>query len=234
MSETIKFRCKACEKKIAVRAEYAGKKAKCPGCKQPLRVPSPRPKRSSTGVPVAAGEVAGGDSGMSSGGGKSYSLADLAAMEENAEVQLTELSHKSRPNSIRIPNGKDCPDCGSSCKPDAILCVHCGHSFDGGKKLKTKKDSKMGSAMRSVASSLGEEDQDGDSDLWKYAVPTGMFFVISVLCFTGLAGKITEGIPLKLAESVHGLYEGMGQVGSGGLFLGFAALSGGIWWFMKR
>ena len=98
MADVIKFRCKSCEKKISVRADYAGKKAKCPGCKQPLRVPSPRPKRSSTGVPIAAG--AAGDPGSSSAGAKSYSLADLAEMEANADAEIKELSHKGRPNNI--------------------------------------------------------------------------------------------------------------------------------------
>jgi hypothetical protein len=233
MAEVIKFRCKGCEKKITVRAEYAGKKAKCPGCKQPLRVPSPRPKRSSTGVPIAAGT---GDSGSSSAGAKSYSLADLAEMEANADAEIKELSHKAanRPNSVRIPGGKDCTECGSSCKPDAVICVHCGHNFESGKKLKTKKDSKLGNAVRSVASAVGEEDDDGESDLWKYAVPTIGFFIVGILCFVGVAGKITEGIPLEAADSIHGLYETMGPFGSGGLFCFFGAISGGIWWFMKR
>jgi len=40
LPDLIKFRCKACDKKIGVRAEYAGKKAKCPGCQSVLRVPA--------------------------------------------------------------------------------------------------------------------------------------------------------------------------------------------------
>ncbi|MBX2851970.1 MAG: hypothetical protein KTR15_09520 [Phycisphaeraceae bacterium] len=235
MSDAIRFRCKACEKKISVRAEYAGKKVKCPGCKQPLRVPSPRPKRSSTGVPIAAG-AAVGDGGPSSVGEKSYSLADLAEMEANANAEIKELSHKAanRPNSIRIEGGKDCPECGSSCKPDAVLCVHCGHNFESGKKLRTKKDSKLGNAVRSVASAVSEEDDDGQSDFWKYAVPTFGFLTVAILCFVGVAGKITEGIPLEIADSIHGTYESMGPAGAGGFFLVLAAISGGIWWFMRR
>jgi len=145
MADTIKFKCKSCEKKISVRAEYAGKKAKCPGCKQPLRVPSPRPKRSSTGVPIAAGAT---DSDASSASQKSYSLADLVEMEANADAELTELSHKGRPRNIRIANGKDCPDCGASCKPAAVLCVDCGHNFESGNKTKAVKQSKLGGFFR--------------------------------------------------------------------------------------
>lgn len=138
MADAIKFRCKGCEKKIAVRAEYAGKRVKCPGCKQPIRVPAPRAKRSSTGVPVAVGAA---PPESSSSGGSSISLADLLAMEERAPVELRELSSKvtRQSQAPRIEGGKDCPGCDASVKPDAVLCVHCGHNFDSGKKLKTKK-----------------------------------------------------------------------------------------------
>lgn len=233
MSDVIKFRCKACDKKIVVRAEYAGKKAKCPGCKQPLRVPSPRPKRSSTGVPVA-GAVASSDPGASGAGAKSYSLADLAEMEANAEAEIKELSHKSRPNGARIPNGKDCPECGASCKPEAVLCVHCGHSFEGGKKLKTKKESKIGGAVRSVASGLNEKQDAGSDDFWKYAGPTLLFFILSIACYTGMVGMIGDSIPIEFVQDLKGTYDSMGAVGAGTFFLILCAISGGIWFFMKR
>lgn len=141
MTDVIKFKCKACEKKISVRAQYAGKQAKCPGCQQALRVPSPRPKRSATGVPVAAG--ASQDVGSASHSGSAISLADLVAMEEQAPVELTDLSVRGggRNKAIRIEGGKDCPECNASCKPDAVLCIDCGHNFESGKRLKTKHKS---------------------------------------------------------------------------------------------
>lgn len=147
MADAIKFRCKGCEKKIAVRAEYAGKRVKCPGCKQPIRVPAPRPKRSSTGVPVAVG--ASSDA-PTANGGSSMTLADLLAMEERAPVKLRELSSKAtrQSNAPRIEGGKDCPSCDASVKPDAMLCVHCGHNFESGKRLKTKKSKEKVAAAK--------------------------------------------------------------------------------------
>lgn len=137
MADVIKFRCKACEKKIAVNAEYAGKRVKCPGCAQALRVPLRRPKRSATGVAVDGADA----SEVSGGIDSDISLADLAAMEERAAVELRELSTKvtRQSQAPRIEGGKDCPVCDASVKPDVVLCVHCGHSFESGKKLKTKK-----------------------------------------------------------------------------------------------
>ena len=223
MADVIKFRCKACEKKISVRAEYAGKKAKCPGCKNPLRVPSPRPKRSSTGVPIAAGT---GDSNSSGAGEKSYSLADLAEMEANANAEIKELSHKAanRPNSIRIEGGKDCPGCGSSCKPDAVICVHCGHNFDSGKKLKTKKDSKVGKAFASVKDAAASESDGGGgglanglNNLWTLCA--GAFF-----CVLGI-GAIFYDWDLSENDSGKGriisdLFNALGPVPTGLILIG--------------
>ena len=163
------------------------------------------------------------------------SLADLAAMEERAEVEIKELSAKaaSQPNSQRIAGGKECPSCEASVKPEAKICIHCGHNFESGKKLKTKKDSKMGNAMRAVADSLGEEDDEGTSDLWKYAVPTGIFVVLALACYTGLI-EAAEGIPLEITESAVDMYQDVGGGITGTFFLVLALISGGIWFFMKR
>ena len=34
------FRCEHCRQKIAARDEYAGRRVRCPRCKEPVRVPS--------------------------------------------------------------------------------------------------------------------------------------------------------------------------------------------------
>ena len=39
----IKFYCGNCEKKIGVPYEYAGKKVRCPRCKEGVAVPQPEP-----------------------------------------------------------------------------------------------------------------------------------------------------------------------------------------------
>lgn len=233
MADVIKFRCKGCEKKISVRAEYAGKKVKCPGCEQPLLVPSPRPKRSATGVPVAAG--AGEDpSGLSGGLGSGISLAELAAMEENADAEIKELSSKAaaQPANLRVPGGKECPGCAASVKPEAVICVHCGHSFESGKRLKTKKDSKLGKAVSSVASSVGDEEE-GLENTWKYLAPTLFFFVAAIACYTGMVGLL-DGFPHEKVQGVVDMYKDDGGATSGTFFLVLGFICVGVWFVMKR
>lgn len=234
MADTIQFRCKNCEKKIAVRAEYAGKKAKCPGCKQPLRVPTPRPKRSATGVPVAVG-AASGDS--SAGGESSISLAALAEMEERAPVELRELTPKvsRQSDAPRIAGGKDCPDCNASVKPDAVICVHCGHNFESGKRLKTKKESKVGKAIASVkdaATRDGGQSAGPGYTLW--SVVAG-----AVFCVLGIAMALfnfrPESDPDADTASIIEvvllfLYDSVGAMLSGAItfFIGLCLLGHGF------
>src|SRR6516164_4261824 len=39
----IAFACPSCGKKLSVKDEHAGKKARCAGCEQPVAVPAPAP-----------------------------------------------------------------------------------------------------------------------------------------------------------------------------------------------
>ena len=42
VSPQLKFACAACGKSVKVKVELAGKKVKCPHCKEPVRVPARR------------------------------------------------------------------------------------------------------------------------------------------------------------------------------------------------
>ncbi len=42
-TDVIAFACKNCDRKIKVKAALAGRQAKCPGCGNPLRIPTPKP-----------------------------------------------------------------------------------------------------------------------------------------------------------------------------------------------
>ena len=235
MSDVIKFRCKSCEKKIGVRAAYAGKKIRCPGCKEPMRVPSPRSKRTATGSPIAAGSSSS-SAGQSAAG---ISLAELAALEDQAHVEIKELSTKAgnRSGGPRIEGGKDCPGCGASTNPNAVICVHCGHNFESGKQLKTKKDTKLGKAMSSMKGATASAGEGAVSSVGEWSWwSVGVGGVLSVL---GVAMAFYNFRPESdpTADEAHifeiillFMYDTMGPMVSGGitLFVGLALLTFGF------
>jgi hypothetical protein len=51
---SIKFNCPHCQKSLRVNVELAGKKARCPGCRQPLRVPTLEPPPAAPDVEALA------------------------------------------------------------------------------------------------------------------------------------------------------------------------------------
>ncbi len=148
MADHVKFQCTKCGKKMGVRPEYAGKKVRCSGCQEPIRVPLAKPQRAATGSPVTANSSQSSSSNSASG----ISLADLAAMEQSAAVQTVEMSGRNGPRGgiPQIKDGKPCPSCTASVKQDAVLCIHCGYNFDNGKQFKTKQDSAISKALSSI------------------------------------------------------------------------------------
>ena len=48
------------------------------------------------------------------------------------ELGLPEEDH------VRKQNGNQCPNCGKSVKPGAVLCINCGFNMSSGQKVKTK------------------------------------------------------------------------------------------------
>ncbi len=151
----IKFRCKSCEKKIAVKDEYAGKRVKCPNCAEALTIPTPPPAAagSAVGLPggsAAMGALAGLD--MPAGGGS------LRRMDPEPEAEAPVGKRPGRaakptpgspgspgpaassgarsPTAIAPPKPteadvKTCPKCGTAVNASAKICINCGHGFAG-------------------------------------------------------------------------------------------------------
>ncbi|XAM00253.1 hypothetical protein OT109_02465 [Phycisphaeraceae bacterium D3-23] len=167
----IKFRCKHCSHKIGVKDEHAGRRAKCPKCKEPIRVPRPKPPEDDFELEMVVPSAGGGgdDSGfdlevVSGPGGVSSDLAALAAMEAGAQAQMAS-GHAG---------GAKCPSCGTAAKPGAALCVSCGYNFKSGKKLNTAVAAAP-LAGRLGASKATEGDDNGDPP-WKNIL-WGLFLI---------------------------------------------------------
>ena len=125
----IKFECPdpACGKRIGVDDAAAGRRVRCPRCKQPTRVPAPPPE-----------SEAEADAEPGLGGG----LADLAALDADGPLALQEVAASGpgtrlepAPASSAAPpppgGAKACPECGAPAAASAKICVSCGHGFSG-------------------------------------------------------------------------------------------------------
>ena len=129
----IKFRCKHCSNKIGVKDEHAGRKVRCPQCKEPIRIPKPKPKPKPEDDFVLE-MVAPGDGGLGDSGfelevveGPDADLAALAEMEAGAQASM----------ATGQPTGAKCPACGKKSKQGAAICMSCGYNFKTKGKLKT-------------------------------------------------------------------------------------------------
>lgn len=224
MADHIKFQCKSCGKKMAVRAEYAGKKARCTGCKQPVRVPSPRPKRAATGAPVTVGTGSSGHM-PADDDSTSMSLEELAAMEQAATGSIAELTSKAgaRSGAPQVKGGKPCPSCGSSIKQDAVICIHCGHNFNSGKQLKTKKlkAQKEKGPGASTGSSGGGGVSAGLNNLGTF-IAGGIFVVLGIgVIFYDWDLSESSG---RKGRWVATLFNTLGPVPAGCILIGIGAI----------
>ena len=97
----IKFSCHSCAKKIGVPEEFAGKRVRCPQCKQPTRVPLPDPP-----VPEPALESIG-----------------LEPADPDIFSDLSDSAFAPPP-----PSGDPkCLNCNAAIPADSEFCVNCGH-----------------------------------------------------------------------------------------------------------
>lgn len=155
----IKFHCKHCSGKVGVKDAYAGRRVRCPKCKEPVRVPKPKVEDDFELEMVAAGGAGGADdfdlemvSERDAGGGSS-DLNALAAMEAGADAQVQAA-------------GATCPSCGSLAKPGAALCVACGYNFKSGRKLNTAVTAAPFAGKGKPKKDKQVEDPASGKDIW--------------------------------------------------------------------
>ena len=157
----------ACGKKLQVKDELAGKKVRCPDCKQPLTIPAAKPAPAKP--PAAA-------SPSSFGGG----MDDL--FEEEGFTQR---------------QGATCPNCTREMKPGAILCIECGFNTQTGQLMHGHQTEAERAVLGHTLLDKAQNDMASDDELQRKMQSTGLpwwVLLILLLCLIGMAVMFVMGV----------------------------------------
>ena len=145
----------SCGKSFRVPDHLAGKRVKCPACKQPVVVTPPP----GTPAPAAAAIHVACDCGKSlsvrpqlagkavkcPGCGKPLRIpaAPTAGQPSAADPELTDAADvESLMDEVNLKasaTGRRCPDCRKDMQPDDVICVNYGFNTETGRKLGTRR-----------------------------------------------------------------------------------------------
>ncbi len=186
----IQATCGNCSQTFNARDELAGKRVKCPKCKERMVIPTasaaPRPAAVKSAARV---------------------LDPMEALLKEANV-----GEVSR-------GGPICPDCGAPISPGALICVDCGFNLETGKRLRTASENAEGEVdtgltdaekiMRKAEADIEDtpisgEDQDfGDG---------GDSFVIAGVAIVILAILVAIGLAVIFSMDVISTYYNSGGI----------------------
>lgn len=131
----ITFQCE-CGKSHSISDEHAGKRGRCSGCGNVMRIPGQRPAVARTAP--AAKKPAPAMSPSPRG-------AASPDFEDPDASRLYDLDDEVAPRPAPVPRGRPCPNCSKPLpSADATFCVDCGYNLKTGKKssLVVEKPSK--------------------------------------------------------------------------------------------
>ena len=120
-STALKFAC-ACGKHIAVPRDWAGRRVRCPKCRQPVTVPAASPSAPDSSVDDLFPALADGDP-----------VLRLAPPETRTAAQ-------ERPAETVRGDDQSCPSCGKPLPSTAKICVSCGINLKTGRAIEIKDD----------------------------------------------------------------------------------------------
>lgn len=125
----IKVRCGNCEAGFQAKDELAGRRVKCPKCKQPLTIPAAK----ATSGKATSGKVPAGKTAASkTPASKKPRPAPVAAAQNPLLDLLDEHQIKS------VAQGPICDNCAAELFPGAIVCIECGYNTETGAQLQTE------------------------------------------------------------------------------------------------
>ncbi len=202
----IKVKCGSCDAGFKAKDELAGRRVKCPKCKEPLTIPSAPPKRVAKPVPAAP------------------------AAAHNPLLDLLDEQNVQSAGS----GGPMCENCAADLEPGAFICMECGFNHQTGKRLQTEShedesfgsESGMSDADRIMAKAEKDIDDTpvaaGDQDFGEGAAS----YLIAGIAFIAGIILIGLGITVVLSMDYIGTFinsGGISFIASCALYLAMAA-----------
>ena len=204
----IKVKCGSCDAGFKAKDELAGRRVKCPKCKEPLTIPSAAsaPARPAA-RPAPAARAASHNP-----------LMDLLD-EQNIGTQRT--------------GGAMCENCAADLEPGAFVCMECGFNHQTGKRLQTESEEEISSgtvgmtdADRIMAKAEKDiEDAPVAADDLDFGDGAGSYLIAGIALAIGLV-LIAAGIMVILSMDYIGTLintGGISFIASCALYLAMAA-----------
>ena len=120
--------CGGCGKRLKVRPEWVGKKAKCPACGAVSVVRAGGPAREAA---IRLADSPGPSSPAPPGNVPTVEPVDVVPLQPAPDAG------KGRAPAPAAGGGEACPECGQPMARDAVICLDCGFNRKTGKQLKT-------------------------------------------------------------------------------------------------
>lgn len=192
-----------CGHSVSVPDEMAGKRGKCPKCKEILQIPAATAKsgsgKSSSGSAQAAKPA---PKGVTAPASKSAPTAKASSPKGNAAPAGGGISSLFDEVGLVQKKGQICPACDAPIPPNSVLCVSCGFNFTEGRKLEgfeAAKTQMFGNVHLNEAAAMMEREKSTEDRLLGAGAPWWMMFsiLIGIAVFIG-------GLAIKMNAATTG------------------------------
>ena len=199
----ISCQCASCGAKMNVADKFAGKRAKCPKCGQPIDIPA---------APAAQDSLFGDDLSLAAETPRTppAKSAGWGASAKDPRSHLDSLLDEMGVEAA--VSGPTCPSCNSSIDEGALICINCGFNFQTGERVysqvrsdpnaarsqMSEADKIMAKAEAEIAvNPISQEDQgygDGPESFFLAAgaLLVGALLVAAIVGIVVLFDKLTE------------------------------------------
>ena len=189
----------SCGATFKAKSKLAGKRVKCPKCKQPFVVPNPQQSQ-----PDAFGLPSPGDDPLGLGESGSNRLDDPLAMPDSSLDDLFDdsLPYQAGPEKHVVT----CPSCNTPLSPGTVICISCGYHTQTGERIRkvieTAKEPLPSLPKGITVDESGSKlviKTTGVTDSGSYVI----FFLVLLLVFGGVFASLIFGSRfLSIASSV--------------------------------